>query len=398
MGYIYKIKNKIDNKTYIGQTTQDLEDRWKAHLKKRNNCRYLKSALNKYGVENFEFKLVCITFDNQLDDMEIKYIEQYKCLVPNGYNIRLGGNSGKHHEETKRKIGEALKNRYKNGMVHSKLGKHPSEETRKKLSEARKGKKLSRETIDKGVMTRLKQRNRKIIQYDIHGNRLNSFDSCKEAGEYIGSATSTISSCCTGRIKTKTAKGYIWTYESINSNDTNSESEIQLLIGRNTRSKAENNKLVMPRKKQRNDKIIQYDIRGNRLNSFDTCKEAADYIGTVYTNIYMCLTEKTKTAKGYIWKYESINSNDINSESGIPPLTGSFKCSQESINKSVMTRIHQRNRKIIQYSIDGNRINSFDTCTEAAKYTGISRSGITHCCLGVHKTAKGYVWKYESIL
>ena len=154
----------------------------------------------------------------------------------------------------------------------------------------------------------------------------------------------------------------------------------------------------MPRKKQRNDKIIQYDIRGNRLNSFDTCKEAADYIGTVYTNIYMCLTEKTKTAKGYIWKYESINSNDINSESGIPPLTGSFKCSQESINKSVMTRIRQRNRKIIQYSIDGNRINSFDTCTEAAKYTGISRSGITHCCLGVHKTAKGYVWKYESIL
>ena len=49
-------------------------------------------------------------------------------------------------------------------------------------------------------------------------------------------------------------------------------------------------KLVMPRKKQRNDKIIQYDIRGNRLNSFDTCKEAADYIGIVYTNIYMCLT------------------------------------------------------------------------------------------------------------
>jgi group I intron endonuclease len=109
MGYIYKIKNKIDNKTYIGQTTQDLESRWRNHRKNTSNCRYLKSAFKKYGVENFEFKLVCITFDNQLDDMEIKYIEQYKCLVPNGYNIRLGGNSGKHHEETKRKIGEALK-------------------------------------------------------------------------------------------------------------------------------------------------------------------------------------------------------------------------------------------------------------------------------------------------
>ena len=137
MGYIYKIKNKFDNKIYIGQTIQDLEDRWKGHLKKNSNCRYLKSAFKKYGVDNFEFQLVCITFDNCLDDMEIKYIEHYNCLVPNGYNLRLGGNSGKHNEETKRKISEALKNRYKNGMVNPYLGKTPSEETRKKLSEAK---------------------------------------------------------------------------------------------------------------------------------------------------------------------------------------------------------------------------------------------------------------------
>ena len=46
MGYIYKIKNKIDNKIYIGQTTQDLESRWKGHRKNSSNCRYLKSALH----------------------------------------------------------------------------------------------------------------------------------------------------------------------------------------------------------------------------------------------------------------------------------------------------------------------------------------------------------------
>ena len=145
--------------------------------------------------------------------MEIKYIEQYNCLVPNGYNIRLGGNSGKHHEETKRKIGETLKNNYINGMVHPQLGKHPNEETRKKLSEARKGKKLSRETIEKRIITQRINRNRKIVQYDIHGNKLNSFDSCKEAGEYIGTTTSSISRCCLG--KNTTSKGYVWKYESI---------------------------------------------------------------------------------------------------------------------------------------------------------------------------------------
>jgi len=215
MGYIYKIKNKIDNKIYIGQTTQDLETRWKGHLRNSSNCRYLKSAFKKYGIKNFDFQLVCITFDNQLDDMEIKYIEQYNCLVPNGYNIRLGGNSGKHHEDTKRKIGETLKTKYKNGMVNSmpQLGKPHNQITKQKISDTLKGHKRSQESINKQIITKRNKRNRKIIQFDIEGNRLNSFYTCTEAAEYIGCTLSNISSCCNG--VTKTSKGYVWKYESI---------------------------------------------------------------------------------------------------------------------------------------------------------------------------------------
>jgi group I intron endonuclease len=212
MGYIYKIINKIDKKIYVGQTIGDLERRWKTHLNTGSNCRYLKSAINKYGVDNFDFKLVCITFDNLLDNMEIKYIEQYNCLVPNGYNLRLGGNSGRHNAETKQKISETLKQRYDNGLIHSKpqLGKPHSEIHKKKLSEANKGKRRSQETINKMILSRRKN---KIIQFDILGNRLNSFDSCKEAGEYIGTTKANINLACNG--KRKTAKGYVWKYESI---------------------------------------------------------------------------------------------------------------------------------------------------------------------------------------
>ena len=42
---------------------------------------------------------------------------------------------------------------------------------------------------------------------------LNSFDSCKEAGEYIGISLNSINLCCIG--KAKTAKGYVWKYEPI---------------------------------------------------------------------------------------------------------------------------------------------------------------------------------------
>jgi len=273
MGYIYKIKNKIDNKIYIGQTTQDLETRWKGHRKNSSNCRYLKSALKKYGVENFDFQLVCITFDNQLDDMEIKYIEQYNCLVPNGYNIRLGGNSGKHHEDTKRKIAETLKTKHKNGLIPlmPHLTNQPNEVTKKKISETLKGCKKTQDSIDKGNITKINQRNMKIIQYDIHGNRLKSFDTCKEAAEYIGVASSSITRCCIG--KYKTSKGYVWKYESITS---------------------------------KNMKIIQYDIQGNRLNTFNSLKEASEYIGITRSCIGHCCNGRIRTSKGYVWKYESI--------------------------------------------------------------------------------------------
>ena len=217
MGYIYKITNKVDNKIYVGQTLQDCELRWKQHLKKRSNCRYLSSAIKKYGADNFEFKLVCITFDNKLNEMEIKYIEQYNSLAPNGYNLRLGGNSGRHHIETKQKISDTLKTKFKNGFIQSRphqLGKPLSEIIKKKISESLKGRKISQTAIDKKILTQRLNRNRKIIQFDIEGNRLNSFDSCKEAAEYVGSSLSSISNCCLGR-QQKTANGYIWKYESI---------------------------------------------------------------------------------------------------------------------------------------------------------------------------------------
>lgn len=212
MGYIYTITNKIDNKTYVGQTVRDLETRWRDHRKTGSNCRYLRSAIKKYGIDNFVFKLVCITFDNQLDDMEIKYIEKYNCLVPNGYNLRIGGNSGRHNAETKQKISETLKKNFANGLVHSRhqLGIPRDETTKKKISESLKGHRRSKESINNSIVNRRKN---KIIQFDINGIRLNSFDSCKEAAEYIGISLTNISACCIGKIKT--AKGYVWKYEPI---------------------------------------------------------------------------------------------------------------------------------------------------------------------------------------
>lgn len=55
MGYIYKITNNINQKIYIGKTSQSIDKRFRSHINNARNHinRYLYDAMNKYGYENF---------------------------------------------------------------------------------------------------------------------------------------------------------------------------------------------------------------------------------------------------------------------------------------------------------------------------------------------------------
>lgn len=56
-GYIYIIKNDINNNVYIGKTVQDITKRFNKHKNDMYRAKYEKrplySAFNKYGVEHF---------------------------------------------------------------------------------------------------------------------------------------------------------------------------------------------------------------------------------------------------------------------------------------------------------------------------------------------------------
>lgn len=125
---IYKITNLINNKQYVGQTTLSLQDRiynYKKEVKWKPDSRPIIKAINKYGFDNFKFEIIKdnIKTKAELDYWEKFYISKYKTLCSyNGYNIELGGNGpGKHSEETKRKIAEAQKG--KKNHQFGKVGK-----------------------------------------------------------------------------------------------------------------------------------------------------------------------------------------------------------------------------------------------------------------------------------
>ena len=140
---VYKITNLLDDKKYVGQTIFSLEHRWKQHQSKRSDCRYLKHAIQKYGKDNFEIKILsrCISTE-EMNHREQYYIKLFNTLAPNGYNLLSGGKNRKASIDTKKKMSESHKKSW-------------TQERKLKQSLATKGKKHSKEhklKISAGLM------------------------------------------------------------------------------------------------------------------------------------------------------------------------------------------------------------------------------------------------------
>lgn len=87
---IYRITNLINHKFYIGMHYGFIEDGY------LGSGSLLHEAYDKYGLENFTKKEL-IEKCNSLDHMkerEIFWIKELNSLVPNGYNIQIGGDGG----------------------------------------------------------------------------------------------------------------------------------------------------------------------------------------------------------------------------------------------------------------------------------------------------------------
>ena len=99
--YIYRYRNKLNGKVYIGQTT-DIERRKSEHLKdaERGTGFVFHRALRKYGIDCFDFDVLHVVEGDdeysklRADELEKKEIQCHRCLVPDGYNMANGGQGG----------------------------------------------------------------------------------------------------------------------------------------------------------------------------------------------------------------------------------------------------------------------------------------------------------------
>lgn len=104
-------------------------------------ARYLIKSIRKHGVDSHKVKTIFICPTTQANYYEVKFIRQYNTQVPSGLNIMKGGKNAPLAEETKKKLSEAKKGRY-TGEQNPMFGKHHSEETREKIRQTQIGKVL----------------------------------------------------------------------------------------------------------------------------------------------------------------------------------------------------------------------------------------------------------------
>lgn len=135
---IYLWTNLVNGKHYVGQT-QQFYDRM-AQYKKGRATKYLKNAIAKYGIENFDIDILEYVAVECLDEREQYWINYYESYKQNrGYNICQFASTTrgyKHTQEAKNIISEKAKNRQGlRGEDNPMFGKEHSEDWRKQHSQ-----------------------------------------------------------------------------------------------------------------------------------------------------------------------------------------------------------------------------------------------------------------------
>lgn len=116
--------------------------------------------------------------------------------------------------------------------------------------------------------------------------------------------------------------------------------------------------------------VIQYNLQGEKMMTFESASEAARQTGGSQSKITMCCRRQRETANDYQWRYED-DIQDI-----------------KIVQKRFIT-----GKQVAQCDEDYNIITIYPSFKAAAEAVGGTSSAISRVCSGTNIRHKGYKWK-----
>jgi len=326
-GIIYKYTNKINGKSYIGQTINETR-RYNEHKLAKEDCPFHR-AIRKYGFKNFKYTVLfrihcnnCQDLINTLNTKEKSCIKFFKTLDKQfGYNLTSGGDSwvasealkmlfskmrsgennpmfGRHHTNeakekiSKHKTGKKMPAGFAERVSEQKRGVKFTEEHKKNLSTALKGRIITPEArkkiSEKRLGTKSPATSSPVVQFSREGQFMFEYSSLKDAEQKTGIKADNIRACCTKAKKgstTVSAGGYLWRYKSC-------------WDGNN----------IEPCKQQKALEVLKLDpITEEIIEEYANLTEAAKNNSILISNLSAIVNNhaQRKTCGGYKWKYKN---------------------------------------------------------------------------------------------
>ncbi len=186
---IYKIVNRTNGKTYVGQSV-DIERRFAEHkTPKANGNDRLHNDIKTLGIDNFDFQVIELCTKDELNAKELHYIRSlnpfYNCI-------------GKQRpKETREKISKTLKKRWINLDEEEK-----QKIIKNNLKGPRKGHEVSQATREKLREWVKENQGQKVMIVETG----QTFKKIKDLENYLGVCSGTCASYWAGKIKS--VKGF----------------------------------------------------------------------------------------------------------------------------------------------------------------------------------------------
>ena len=381
---IYKITCNINNKVYIGITSNGVENRWKQHIRAAYNTNHkdansvFKKAIRKYKPENFEIKIIDIANSaEEAEEKEIHYIGLYNSFAfdknSNGYNSTRGGDGVKGYGTI-----SIVEIDIKSGMIINEYNSLKEAEENyghrinhiydlsSKISTTLNTFFMHKDIALKFTKADLKEKVYQccdpIVQLDLSGNFIDIWANIKQIVDALHFSQGNISEAILGN--RRLANNYMW----ITYNEFKKEKNITLRKIKTTATP-----------------VLQYSIDGILVNKYNSIIEAEKMTGISNSKITMVCKHKRNHAGGYIWCYEG---QEINTDA-----VKSIKTRNKKLTQRKQNRIHLKSRNISNI-IEINTGKTFLSISEISDITGISRKVIREVLVGKREEYKGHKWQY----